>query len=246
MTSDSPPSTSRQAPSPQGDEGRFELSAHRCFACGELNAQGIRMPLHMEPDRAWSDLEIEPRFQGWEGIAHGGILAALLDEVMAWATASREAFGFTARLSIEYRRPVPVGVPIRVDGRVVDARRRVLRTTATIVDPISGEEYASAQGVYVTAPPDRQRELRDRYGFRGAVDGPGGVRRWLVSQTVPPVPVMAAAGAVDMPGTVASADHATGSIVAPDAAPAGAARADPPDAGPDAARAAGGPRGGDA
>ena len=159
------------------------------------------MPLHMEPDRAWSDLTIDPRFQGWEGIAHGGILATLLDEVMAWATASREAFGFTARLSIEYRRPVPVGVPIRAEGRIVDARRRVLRAAASIVDPVSGEEYASAEGVYVTAPPDRQRELRDRYGFRGTVDGPGGLRRWRVSQTLPAAPVMGEAG--DMPGSVA-------------------------------------------
>jgi len=159
------------------------------------------MPLHMEPDRAWSDLTIEPRFQGWEGIAHGGILATLLDEVMAWATASRQAFGFTARLSIEYQRPVPVGVSIRAEGRVVDARRGVLRTAASIVDPDSGEEYASAKGVYVTAPPDRQRELRERYGFRGTVDGPGGLRRWRVSQTLPAVPVTEQVG--DMPGTVA-------------------------------------------
>jgi uncharacterized protein (TIGR00369 family) len=159
------------------------------------------MPLHMEPDRAWSDLTIESRFQGWEGIAHGGILATLLDEVMAWATASREAFGFTARLSIEYRRPVPVGVPIRAEGRVVDARRRVLRTAASIVDPVSGEEYAAAEGVYVTAPPDRQRELRETYGFRGTVDGPEGLRRWRVSQTLPAVPVTGGVG--DMPGSVA-------------------------------------------
>ncbi len=168
----------------------------------------------MEPDRAWSDLTIEPRFQGWEGIAHGGILATLLDEVMAWATASRQAVGFTARLSVEYRLPVPVGVPIRAEGRVIEARSRVVRTAASIVDPVSGDEYASAKGVYVTAPPDRQRELRDRYGLRGAVDGPGGLRRWRVSQTLPPVAALGEAG--DIPGYVARVPTDAGTpVVAP-------------------------------
>jgi uncharacterized protein (TIGR00369 family) len=188
-------------------EGRFELSAHRCFACGDLNAQGIRMPLHIEPDRAWSDLEIEPRFQGWEGIAHGGILATLLDEVMAWAVASREAFGFTGRMSIEYRRPVPVGVRVRAEGRVVEARRRILRTSARIVDPATDEVYATAEGVYVTAPPERQQEMRERYGFLGATDGPGGMRRWRVRQSLPPVEVLEPVEPFgsDMPDSVAAA-----------------------------------------
>ena len=168
-------------------EGSFDLAAHRCFACGELNAQGIRMPLHMEPDRAWSDLALDPAFQGWEGIAHGGIIATLLDEAMAWAIASREAFGFTARMSIEYHRPVPVGVPLRVEGRVVEAKRRILRTEAAVLDPATGDAYAVAEGVYVTAPPEQQRALRDRYRFAGATDGPGGVRRWRVRQALPAV-----------------------------------------------------------
>ncbi len=50
-----------------------------------------------------------PEFQGWEGIAHGGIVATILDEVMGWALAAADAWGYTAKLSIAYRRPVPVG-----------------------------------------------------------------------------------------------------------------------------------------
>jgi uncharacterized protein (TIGR00369 family) len=162
------------------------------------------MPLHMEPDRAWSDLTLDASLQGWEGIAHGGILATLLDEAMAWATATREMFGFTARMTIEYRKPVPVGVPIRVEGRIVEAKRRVIRTEASILDPATGEELAHAEGVYVAAPEDRAREMRARYRFRGAVDAPDGTRRWRVVQTLPAVEP--AGGADDGPG----ADHGPG------------------------------------
>jgi uncharacterized protein (TIGR00369 family) len=198
-------------------EGTYDLAAHRCFACGELNARGIRMALHMEPDRAWSDLTLDATFQGWEGVAHGGILATLLDEAMAWATASRETFGFTARMTIEYRRPVPVGVPIRVEGRIVEVKRRLTRTEASVIDPATGEVLAHAEGVYIAAPEERATEMRERYRFRGAVDAPDGTRRWRVVQTLPAVEP--AGGATGDPRT---AGGWTGSPGADAAAGAGA------------------------
>jgi uncharacterized protein (TIGR00369 family) len=191
-------------------EGTYELAAHRCFACGDLNVRGIRMPLHMEPDRAWSDLTLDPTFQGWEGIAHGGIVATLLDEAMAWATASREMFGFTARMTIEYRRPVPVGVPIRVEGRIVDAKRRIIRTEGSIVDRATDIVLAHADGVYVAAPEERAREMRARYRFRGAVNGAGATQRWRVVQSLPAVEPAGSAPGPTAPEASIAATPGTG------------------------------------
>jgi len=146
--------------------GRFEVSPHACFACGTLNAHGLRLVLHVSDDTCWTELILGPDFQGWEGIAHGGIVATILDEVMGWALASAEAWGYTAKMSIEYRRPVPVGARIRGEGRVVARRRRLLTTTARLVDPSTGTVYATAEGLYVAAPESRQAELKERYGFR--------------------------------------------------------------------------------
>ena len=64
---------------------RFEIAPHHCFACGSLNTTGMQLELHVERSRSWVELALEPRFQGWDGIAHGGILCTILDEVMAWA-----------------------------------------------------------------------------------------------------------------------------------------------------------------
>ena len=64
---------------------RFEFAPHQCFACGTLNTSGMGLMLHVEPGRSRVELTLEPRFQGWDGIAHGGIVCTILDEVMAWA-----------------------------------------------------------------------------------------------------------------------------------------------------------------
>jgi acyl-coenzyme A thioesterase PaaI-like protein len=152
------------------ESGRFEVSPHACFACGELNAHGLHLDLHVAGDLCWTELVLDPDFQGWEGIAHGGIVATILDEVMGWALATQDAWGYTAKMSLEYRRPVPIGARVRGEGRLVERRRRLLKTTGRLVDPVSGEVYATAEALYVAAPEARRAELKARYGFRLVAD----------------------------------------------------------------------------
>jgi uncharacterized protein (TIGR00369 family) len=145
---------------------RILYAPHSCFACGVLNAHGLHMSLHAQDDRCWSAITLDARFQGWDEVAHGGILATILDEVMAWTLVSHDTWSVTAKLDVSFHRPVMIGRPIRAEGWVVEARRRVSRTAASIMDPVSGELLASAEGTYVAAPPERRAELKARYRFR--------------------------------------------------------------------------------
>lgn len=144
----------------------FEIAAHHCFACGELNERGLRLRLHLSEHRCWTELTLGPEFEGWEGVVHGGILATILDEVMAWALVAEDAWGVTARLSTDFRSPVRVGQPIRAEGWLTGARRRLLHTEARIIDGTSGALLASATGVYVAAGPAQKADLKKRYRFR--------------------------------------------------------------------------------
>jgi acyl-coenzyme A thioesterase PaaI-like protein len=160
---------------------RFELSPHNCFACGTLNTHGLRLLLHVEPGRSWSAVALDERFEGWGGIAHGGILCTILDEVMAWALVGSDNWGLTTRLSVEFRKPVEVGRPFLAEGWVTRSRRRLVDTAARLVDTSTGTELATAEGVYFAAGEARKKELRERYGFRvvgdGRIDIPDSVER---------------------------------------------------------------------
>jgi uncharacterized protein (TIGR00369 family) len=145
---------------------RFEIAPHHCFACGSLNAHGMHLDLHVERRRSWVELTYEQRFQGWDGIAHGGILATILDEVMAWALVGEDDWGLTARLTIDFKRPVEVGQAIRAEGWVTRSRRRLVETEGRVTDARTGQLLAGARGLYVAADESRKRELRQRYGWR--------------------------------------------------------------------------------
>jgi acyl-coenzyme A thioesterase PaaI-like protein len=144
---------------------RFEVAPHHCFACGTLNEHGMGLVIHVEPGRAWTDLTYEDRFQGWEGIAHGGILCTILDEVMAWALVGEDNWGLTARLQVEFKRPVRLGQALHAEGWVSRSRRRLVDAGGKIVDASTGEVLVTSTGLYVAADPARKQELRERYGF---------------------------------------------------------------------------------
>ena len=162
---------------PAGTDEGFEFAPHNCFACGTLNKHGLGLEIHVEPGQAWTELALEPRFEGWEGIAHGGILCTILDEVMAWALVGEDNWGVTARMAVDFKKPVPVGTALRAHGWVTRSRRRLVETAARITDATSGMELATATGVYVAADGERKRELQRRYGFRRVPASRGGSGR---------------------------------------------------------------------
>jgi uncharacterized protein (TIGR00369 family) len=122
-----------------------------CFACGPTNPIG----LHVHFDRAadtdgvLARLDLAPVYQGWRGIAHGGIVMALLDEAMAHAAGFAGHRGVTASVNVRFRKPVPLERPIEVRGRVAWQRRNVLGVEASIFDA-DGDLLARAEGHFVS------------------------------------------------------------------------------------------------
>ncbi len=158
--------TERLPPTRRDREGVFGFEPHHCFACGELNEQGLHLEIHTDPSGSWTETTLEQRFQGWEAVAHGGIVCTLLDEVMAWSVIGRGTWGVTARLNVAFRRPIPVGQAIRAEGWVVDENRRAHRTAGQVLDVATGDVLATGEGTFIAVPPDEVARLKVRYGMR--------------------------------------------------------------------------------
>jgi acyl-coenzyme A thioesterase PaaI-like protein len=156
----------RPVATPGAVDRRFSFEPHNCFACGSLNANGLQLDLHIDGERCWTTIELAGRFQGWDSIAHGGIVCTLLDEVMAWSLVDHDNWGLTARLTVTFKRPVPLETPVRAEGWVTLARRRLISTAGRLVEPATGTLLAIAEATCIAAPEERKRELKERYGFR--------------------------------------------------------------------------------
>ena len=144
---------------------RFELAPHHCFACGELNEHGLHLTLHGDERGCWTELVLDDRFEGWHGIAHGGILATILDEVGAWSVIAHGGWGVTARMWIDFRRPAAIGQPIRAEGRVTASRRRVYETASQVLDAGDRTVLATSTATFVAATGEQRAALAARYGL---------------------------------------------------------------------------------
>jgi acyl-coenzyme A thioesterase PaaI-like protein len=93
---------------------------HRCFVCGKQNPDGLH--LDFEPEGGFgvrTTFVVPERFQGFAGIAHGGILATILDECMVNTVWLRGITAVTARFEVRLRRPVGLGQRVTFRAEVL-------------------------------------------------------------------------------------------------------------------------------
>ncbi len=90
--------------------------------------------------------------QGPQGYAHGGVLAALLDEAMGTACWLVGGQSVSAHLDFDYKRPVPLGMAIRITAQVERREGRKLFTVGSILLTEEGALAVSSSGIFVDAP----------------------------------------------------------------------------------------------
>lgn len=115
-------------------------NSRHCFVCGLENPCGLHLKFYATaPGEVTVEHIVPEGYQGYPGVVHGGIVAAMLDEasgrVFMGDDPAHPRFFYTARLDIRYRKNVPVGQPLRIVGRAGKDKGRMVTATAAIYGP---------------------------------------------------------------------------------------------------------------
>lgn len=152
---------------------------HCCFGCGPANPQGLRMQFYTKGETVASWLTVPPHLCGWSNLAHGGILFTALDEVMGRSIVYLlKRFVLTKAITIEYKKPVPLGREFKVEGRILEVRSEREAAAEGIIINDAGEICTRATGLWATFTPDAARKL-------GVADED--TFAWFDRYTAPPV-----------------------------------------------------------
>jgi uncharacterized protein (TIGR00369 family) len=166
------------------DGRRYAFADHNCFACGGTNPIGMHLAIELGEGTASTTWLPGSNFEGWEQKVHGGLLATLLDEVMAWAPSSFDSWAVTAEISIRYRSPADPGEPLTARGWVTERRRRIYQVRGEVRGP-GGRLIAEAHGRFLGASPSVKAQLKARYGLPADVTAPEAAPRPNTTNATP-------------------------------------------------------------
>ena len=135
------------------DGRRYAFADHNCFACGRENPIGMGLHIELGEGTARTAWTAGDDFVGWSDKAHGGIIATLLDEVMAWAPRASTRGWSPPRCRFDFD-PRPSRRGMTATGRVVEQRRRIYQVSGEV---LGADGRLIAEGPVATWVPGRGR-----------------------------------------------------------------------------------------
>lgn len=132
-----------------------------CLACGRDNPLGLH--LHLSVDEAnggvTTEFTVRTHHAGFADVAHGGLIATISDEAMAWTAAwAAGRFGLCGELVNRFRAPARVGMTLSFRTSVVSVRSRLIETAYECIDA-SGSILSTGTAKYVPMPPAANAEV---------------------------------------------------------------------------------------
>jgi acyl-coenzyme A thioesterase PaaI-like protein len=127
------------------------IADNYCFVCGPDNPKGLHIRVTYRPEESAAETELSlPReYQGWADVVHGGILATLLDEMMAHAVWRFAGPGLTLSLEVRFHQPLKPDEPIRVRGALVTFNGSRRQAEAEMIRLADGQKIASGKSRFL-------------------------------------------------------------------------------------------------
>ncbi len=138
----------------------------RCFVCGQRNPFGLHPVFRIENATVVADFQPREEHQGFPGVIHGGIVAAVLDEALGRTAllGSHPEWTLTGRLEVRYRRYVPYGPLLRVRASLGLERGRMHQASGMLT--LADDEHtvlAEAQGSFMLLTPNVVETIVQEY-----------------------------------------------------------------------------------
>lgn len=154
-----------------------------CFGCGPRNQAGVHLRCQLSDDGVAGSFRLDTQHEGGPGLAHGGVVAAVLDDLFGFLLYRLGFPMVTARLEVDYRRPVALQVEYGAAARIDSHQGRKVWCSGELRDA-GGAIVAAGRGLFLRVGPEHfmrasptaaQAIEHWRAAGRDGVAGPGPV-----------------------------------------------------------------------
>lgn len=142
---------------------------------------GLDLELHWDGNEAVVHQTPPSISQGAPGVAHGGYLAAIADQVMAFVAAEQSGIGVaTQQMTLDYLAPTPISHLMTIRARVEEVGERKITVSLRSLVDASGDVTFKATGVYVKIPVPQRADDADYDSLEERFD-PSQVFLWVTA-----------------------------------------------------------------
>ena len=120
---------------------------NNCLFCGSQNPYGFHLLFRQEDAFTVTETSVPWYYQGFKGVVHGGIVAALLDEVMSHSLKNAGIEAVTGTLEARYIKPLLTERPLLARGEILKREGRIIEAQGEVIQ--EGEVVARGKGVFV-------------------------------------------------------------------------------------------------
>ena len=133
-----------------------QLNSRNCIICGLDNDLGLKAPFYNLDDGSVASIfTFKSEHQSYPGRTHGGMITALLDELIGralWVN-SPDVYGVTTSINVTFRKPVPYDVKLKGRGYITFEASRWFSAKGEIYD-FDGTVLAEATAKYLKLSPE--------------------------------------------------------------------------------------------
>lgn len=150
--------------------GDLQPNSKMCFVCGVFNVAGLRVRFYsVDETTCEARVVLTDHYQGYPGIAHGGIVATVLDEIMGRALlgSDQNRLLFTGTMQVKYRLHVPLDTEILFRGKIIKDRGRIAQAEGWAILP-DGTVAVEATSTLIGVPQEQLEQMQadDAVGWR--------------------------------------------------------------------------------
>ncbi len=122
---------------------------------GRASPWGLDIEVRREGDEAVASLTLRAAHEGAPGRSHGGIVAALFDDVFGFVLQLHAQSAFTGELWMRYEAGVPIGEPLRCRTRLDRREGRKLYMTGELTIEATGQVLARSTATFIAIDPSQ-------------------------------------------------------------------------------------------
>lgn len=131
-----------------------------CFVCGNKNDYGLKVDFFLDKGVSRAEYVAQAKFQGYKDLLHGGIISALLDEVMIKSVIAKGVLVVTAGIEVRFLKPVKIGEKLSLEGKVTGKQKKIYVAEGNITNS-KGEIVATGKGKFFKVTEKMQKALEE-------------------------------------------------------------------------------------